>query len=108
MNAKEILAQAGETLTARRVYGEPYERDGLTIVPAARVRGGGGGGGGENEQGQTGSGGGFGMTASPVGAYVIRGDEVRWRPAIDWTRIVLMAEIVALAALVTRALRRAA
>jgi uncharacterized spore protein YtfJ len=30
------------------VFGEPYEKDGVTIIPAARIRGGAGGGGGED------------------------------------------------------------
>ena len=36
-----------------------------------------------------GSAGGFGVRARPVGAYVIDGERVRWRPAVDVNRIVL-------------------
>jgi uncharacterized spore protein YtfJ len=66
----------------KRVYGDPSEKDGTTIIPAAAVRGGlGGGSQGTGEQGRVG--GGFGMDARPVGAYVLKDGVLRWRPAID-------------------------
>jgi uncharacterized spore protein YtfJ len=102
MEVQDVIAQARDALTVKRVFGEPYEKDGVTIIPAARVQGGAGGGGGEAPQGQgTGSGGGFGMTARPVGAFVIRGGELSWRPAVDVTRIALGGQLVAIVALLT-------
>ena len=102
MDIQQVLAEARDTITVRRVFGEPFERDGVTVIPAARVQGGGGGGTGEQPGGQgTGSGGGFGVIARPVGVFVIRGGEVTWRPAIDVTRIVVGAQLVAVAALLT-------
>lgn len=44
-NIDELWAGTREAITVRRVFGEPVEQDGVTIVPAAFVRGGGGGGG---------------------------------------------------------------
>jgi hypothetical protein len=32
----EMVAQAREGVTVRRVYGDPYEKDGVLIIPAAR------------------------------------------------------------------------
>jgi uncharacterized spore protein YtfJ len=102
MDVEDVIAQARDTLTVKRVFGEPYEKDGLTIIPAARVLGGAGGGSGEDPQGQArGSGSGFGLTARPVGAFVIRDDELSWRPAVDVTRIVLGGQLVAVVALLT-------
>jgi len=49
------------------------------------VRGGGGGGGDTEGNG----GGGFGLQARPVGAYVIEGGRVTWKPAIDPARVLL-------------------
>jgi len=96
----EILSEAQDTLTVRRVYGEPIAHNGVTIVPAAAVRGGGGGGAGEPGEGVPGgSGGGFGMSARPVGAYQIKDEEVKWVPAADTTRVILLAEIIAIVAL---------
>ena len=102
MDVHEVIAQARDTLTVKRVFGEPYEKDGVTIIPAARVQGGAGAGGGEDPQGQgSGSGSGFGMTARPVGAFIIRGGELSWRPAVDVNRIVLGGQVVAVVALLT-------
>jgi uncharacterized spore protein YtfJ len=107
MDVKETIAAAQDSLTVRRVYGEPFERNGVVVIPAAAVRGAGGAGSGEQE-GQSGGGSGFGLEARPVGAYVIRGDEVSWQPAFDLTRTILGCQLLGLAAiwLTHRRLRR--
>jgi len=96
---QELMAGAGDNLTVKRVYGEPYEKNGVTLIPAAAIRGGAGGGEGERGGDEGGMGGGFGMTARPVGAYQIKGDEVSWIPAADTTRVIILSEIVAIVAL---------
>lgn len=97
---EKIMEGARDTLTVQRVYGEPYEKDGVTFIPAAAVRGGGGGGEGEpSESTPGGAGGGFGMTARPVGAYQIKGDQVSWVPAADTTRVIVMSEVIVIVAL---------
>jgi uncharacterized spore protein YtfJ len=102
MEVQDVIAQARDTLTVKRVFGEPYEKDGVTVIPAARVQGGAGGGSGEDPQGQgKGSGSGFGLTARPVGAFIIRDGAVSWRPAVDVNRIVLGGQVVAIVALLT-------
>jgi uncharacterized spore protein YtfJ len=100
MKVDELLEGARDAITVRRVYGEPVEREGVTLVPAAAVRGGGGGGGDAEGNG----GGGFGLAGRPVGAWVIRDGEVTWRPALDLTRLVAIAAAALLAAV--RMLRR--
>ena len=96
MNVDELLRGAKDAMTARTVCAEPIERDGVLIIPAAKVRGGGGGGGANQEN----AGGGFGLTATPAGAYVVReGGKVSWEPALDVNRIVLGGQIVAIVAL---------
>ncbi len=109
MDVRETIEQAKDAMTVKRVYGDAYEKNGVTVIPAARVQGGAGGGGGEGPQGQGGgSGSGFGMNAKPVGAFVIRGDDVAWRPAVDVNRVILGAQLVALVALfVARSIGRA-
>ena len=96
---QELLAGAGDNITVKRVYGEPIEKDGVTLIPAAAVRGGAGGGEGERGEAEGGMGGGFGVTARPVGAYQIKGDEVTWVPAADTTRVIILAEVVGIVAL---------
>jgi uncharacterized spore protein YtfJ len=103
MRAAELLTTARDTLTARRVYAEPYEKNGVTIIVAATVAGGGGGGNGRDERGQEGEGAGFGLSARPAGAYVIKGGEVRWRPAVDVNRLVSTVGAVLIAGLLARA-----
>jgi uncharacterized spore protein YtfJ len=100
MEVQDVIAQARDALTVKRVFGEPYEKDGVTIIPAARVQGGAGGGGADDGQGR-GSGSGFGMSARPVGAFIIRGGELSWRPAVDVNRVLLGAQVVAIVALLT-------
>ena len=99
MDVKESIEAARDSLTVRRVFGEPYERNGVTVIPAASLQGGGGGGSGDQSDGRTGSGGGFGLRARPVGAYVIRGEDVSWEPARDPNRAILGGQLVALVAL---------
>ena len=102
INVNDILERARDVMNVQRVFGEPIHENGLTLVPVASVRGGGGGGGGSNPQGgEEGGGVGFGVTARPVGAYVIRGDQVEWQPALDTTRLVTAGAVVGSLAILT-------
>ena len=103
-----ILAQTRDAMTVKRVFGDPIERDGVTVIPVARVCGGGGGGGSTHgaaeEQGGShetmgGGGVGFGLSATPAGVYVIKNGEVSWEPAVDVNRIVMGGQIVGAIAL---------
>jgi uncharacterized spore protein YtfJ len=92
MNALETINQARDALTVKRVYGEPYQVDGVTVIPAAVVMGGGGAGGDTQGNG----GGGFGLSARPAGAWIIKDGDATWRPAIDVNRAILMGQVVAI------------
>ena len=92
MDVQAILSQARDAITVKRVFGEPIERDGVTVIPVARVGGGGGGGAGKNGEGGVG----FGLGATPAGVYVIKGDTVRWEPALDLNRVILGGQLVAI------------
>jgi uncharacterized spore protein YtfJ len=79
-----------DALTVRRVFGDPYELDGVTVIPVARVMGGAGGGGGEgtkNAESGTGFGTGFGLRVQPIGVYQVRDGEVVWKPTVDAGRL---------------------
>ena len=85
---------------AEQVVGTPIERDGATVVPVLAVRSG-GGGGGDHDPDAGGSGGGWGVTARPVGAYVVQDGSVRFEPAVDVTRVILGGQLLGLVALLT-------
>jgi uncharacterized spore protein YtfJ len=105
MNAKDLLAKIGNNLSVGRSFGTAYEKDGLYIIPVALVAGGGGGGEGPTgaastfsdtdsseedfEDSPNGSGAGFGGVVVPVGAYVVKDQEVRWVPAVNTTLLAL-------------------
>jgi len=97
MNALDTVERAKDALTVRRVYGDPYQEEGLTVIPAATVIGGGGGGGDTDGNG----GAGFGLAARPVGAWVIKDGEVTWRPALDLNRTILVGQLLGIVALLT-------
>ena len=108
MEPFELLNKTRDAMTVQKVFGEPYDRGGVTVVPVAKISGGGGGGGGAQGEGSSGSGAGFGMSATPAGMYVLKGDKVSWQPAVDVNRVVLGGQLVALVALlVLRSLVRA-
>ena len=97
MDMEQVLERAQGMLNGHKVFGEPIEIGGNTLLPVSTVRGG-GGGGSKNHEG----GGGFGMDARPAGVFVVnKQDQVKWQPAIDVNRIVLGIQIVAVTALLT-------
>ena len=91
MDLSELLARADATMSVGRTFGPAYEKDGTLIIPVAWVVGGAGGGRGTQSEPKPGEGegSGFGVVAWPLGVYVVKGDDVRWVPAIDMTRLVL-------------------
>jgi uncharacterized spore protein YtfJ len=108
----QTMGRMVDSARAAMVFGEPITRDGVTVIPVARVntRGGGGGGTGPAQNGQTqrGRGGGFGLSARPVGVFVLRNGAVAWRPSVDINKIVVGGQIVAgLGILALRSLLRA-
>ena len=102
MKVADVMSTAKDAITVKRVYGEPYEKDGTTVIPAAVVGGGAGGGTGHDEKGGEGEGGGYGVSARPAGAFVVRNGEVDWRPAVDPNRILTIIGLVVVAFLITR------
>jgi uncharacterized spore protein YtfJ len=89
-NIDELLGGARDAISVRRVYGDPIERDGVTIIPAAAVRGGGGGGGDAGGNGGLG----FGVSGRPLGVYVLENGRVSWRPAVDVNRLLIVGAVL--------------
>jgi uncharacterized spore protein YtfJ len=63
---ERLVTQVGGKAGTKAVFGDAVERDGITVIPVARVRWGVGAGGGEGPEG-SGSGGGGGVAADPIG-----------------------------------------
>lgn len=99
MRVMDIVTEAKSAMRVSEVFGTPYEKNGLTIIPAASITGGAGGGGDEHDPQAGGAG--FGVIAKPAGAFVIKGNDVTWQPALDLNRVILVGQIVGLVALLT-------
>lgn len=110
VDVERLLDSARDSLTVKRVYGEPIECDAVRVIPAAQIRGGAGGGGGtgpgaDEAQGGGGSGGGFGVNARPAGAFVVKDGDVRWQPAVNRERVAIAGMVLAaVIALVVRSI----
>jgi uncharacterized spore protein YtfJ len=129
MDVDDLLTKLSDNISVRRAFGTAYEKDGVLIIPVALVAGGGGGGTSRprpgdpaadldpfyegnpavpdatpENSGRTDAGGGFGGLVLPAGAYVVKGDQVRWVPAVDLTIVVLAS--LGLARILARAWTR--
>src|SRR5450759_663464 len=87
MDVHEVMNHARDAMTVKRVFGDPYEKDGVTVIPVASIMGGAGAGGGtgvgarpegaNEETGEAGATGaadsgygmGYGLRATPAGVY---------------------------------------
>ena len=102
----ELLDRIGHTIGERAqvsaVFGEPVQREGLTVIPVARARfgfGGGGGSGGRQGEEGSGGGGGGGASVTPIGFIEVRDGSAEFRrisTATDWIPLVAVASIAAL------------
>ncbi len=105
-----LAERLGAAARVNAVFGEPVERDGVTVIPVARVSWGFGGGGGGGEGEDEGHGGGGGATASAQGFIEIEGGHARYRPIRSPLRsgsllLVAFAGLAVFAALVLPARR---
>lgn len=82
---ERLLERMGAGASARAVFGDPVERDGVTVIPVARVAWGAGGGGGagttskgEKSDVGEGGGGGGGLNARPFGYIEVSDGQARF------------------------------
>jgi uncharacterized spore protein YtfJ len=83
---ERLAHQIGAAANAKQIYGEPVERDGVTVITVSKAVYGFGGGGGIHE-GEEGSGGGGGVVLTPAGYIEIKNGETRFRPTRDWLAV---------------------
>jgi uncharacterized spore protein YtfJ len=98
--AQETIESVARAARPDIVFGQPIEREGITIIPCAEIvmgmgMGGGAGSGPNAEQAGTaggeGIGAGGGMQGRPVAAIVIAQGNVRVEPIVDATKVALAA-----------------
>ena len=131
MDIEDLLMKVSDNLSVRRAFGTAYEQDGVLIIPVALVAGGGGGGrtrrgdpaadpdapsgrspaepgAAQQDPARVDTGGGFGGLVLPAGAYIVKGGQVRWVPAVDVTVVVLasLSLVRILARMAARSRRR--
>ncbi len=108
----ELLQRLGRTVgdraTVSTVFGEPVERDGVTVIPVAKARFGfgGGGGAGDGDVQGSGAGGGGGAAVRPVGYLELTGGETRFRRITSPSDALVLAAAASLVALTVRKLLR--
>ncbi len=98
-----LAERLGASVRSTSAFGEPVERDGVTVIPVSRVAWGFGGGGSIGDA-QGGSGGGGGNLVTPLGYIEVRDDGTEFKPLRD-PRRELVAAVLAAGAVVTLLLR---
>jgi uncharacterized spore protein YtfJ len=106
----ELLGRIGETVGQKAhvstIFGDPVQREGVTVIPVAKARFGFGGGGGsgtrESDEGQGGGGGG-GAAVSPIGYIEVHDRGAEFRRISSPTDVLA---VVAAASLAVLALKR--
>jgi uncharacterized spore protein YtfJ len=102
----QLASRLGGRATAQAVYGEPVERDGITVIPVARVGWGFGGGAGrgksqdqpDNGEG-SGEGGGGGAAVRPLGYIEISDGKAEFRRIGDPASLLPLAPLFVAAGL---------
>lgn len=94
----DAIRRSRDVLSARRVFGEPFEIGTVTVIPVAAITGGSGGGGGHGPT-EPDAGGGFGtgfaVRARPIGVYKVDNGEIEWKPTVDVGTLAHGAEVLA-------------
>jgi uncharacterized spore protein YtfJ len=86
-----VVERIGGEFRAAKVFGDPVERDGVTVIPVASVRlGFGGGGGTDPQKRQDGEGAGGGGIMSAAGYIELKGGASRFVPAFRPERTIAM------------------
>ncbi|MBS1718290.1 MAG: sporulation protein [Armatimonadetes bacterium] len=106
--AESLAEELGKHASPRSVFAAPIERDGLTVIPVARMRYGFGGGMGRGKDNSTpiGEGGGGGIEAAPVGYIEIREGKAFFRPIFDANTVLRIAAVTSVLTMLLMGRRR--
>jgi len=101
---QRISRAVGESARVSAVFGEPVDREGITVIPVAKARFGFGGGAdtGEREKKGGGGGGGGGAAVTPVGYIEIHDRTARFRRIPNPLELAALVAAASLAVLVIR------
>ncbi len=103
---ERVAEKMGIHASAKAVYADPVEHDGVTVIPVAKLRWGFGGGSGR-KKGKRGQGGGGGMHAAPLGYIEMKDGQTQFKPIRDPLALVPVVCAGALAGwVVLRSLRK--
>jgi len=105
----ELLERIGETVGKRAqvstIFGEPVQREGVTVIPVAKTRFGFGGGGGSGSRDEgSGGGGGGGVAVSPIGYIEVRDRSAEFKRISTATDLLAFVAAASLAALTVKRL----
>jgi len=104
---ERIGRAVGQKADVSTVFGEPVEREHVTVIPVAKARFGFGGGGGsgsrESDEG-SGGGGGGGVAVSPVGYIEVHDNSAEFKRILTRTDVVALAATASVAALALKRL----
>lgn len=97
---RKVLDTLSGAAKVEAVFGAPVEREGVTVIPVARVLWAGGAGGGRRQESiEGGGGGGCGMGA-PAGYIVVKDGDAEYRPIRPSLERVALAGIVSAALMI--------
>jgi len=112
--ANELLERIGDTVgrkaDAATIFGEPVQRQGVTVIPVAKARFGfGGGGGSGTREGQaggvgSGGGGGGGVAVAPIGYIEVHDERAQFKRIRNPSDVLALVAAGSLVALTIRRL----
>jgi uncharacterized spore protein YtfJ len=104
---ERIGQTVGQSAQVSTIFGEPVEREGVTVIPVAKARFGFGGGGGsgtrEGDEG-SGGGGGGGSSVSPVGYIELHDRSAEFKRISTPTDVLALVAAASLGALTVKRL----
>jgi uncharacterized spore protein YtfJ len=104
---ERIGATVGQRAQVSTIFGEPVEREGVTVIPVARARFGFGGGGGsgsrEGDEG-SGGGGGGGVAVGPIGYIELRQGRAEFKRILTPTDLLALVAAASFAAVAIKRL----